>query len=732
MYIYKYDMSYNVNLVPNVAPAGTVMQYASLIGATDPSGWAICDGVSRSNATGQYNNILTTLLGNIASANTTILNAPLNPIGSLPQNITFFRSQISSNGQVIALLQYGSGPLYLSLNGGQGWTAITVTGTGWGVAMSSSGSNIAYTFETGIKLSTNYGLSFNTISVPGYPGTSNAYPDIVMSGDGTIILLPSATTTKLYYSGNTGTTWSSIYTLSSGNFSAIAMSTNGNVFAFSSNATNSFIVYISTSYGTNWSATLPSGSATTADSFITIAMSANGQYIIAAGSGSRVYLSSSTGNFWTTIGGAGYGSLTTATGRWTSFSVSNTGQYMLIFANYTTFYASSNFGNFWSEPTIPGIQVPDLYCSSSMSQNGIVVFASYLMNTVYASSNYGFNWYEMSKEATSPTFLPISSTGFGAPDTIGWGNVVSMSETGQIMAASSNNTTYQGVYVSTNSGNNWKRTNGGSLGTTVGVNSISMTFNGSVMVACSNNLMHISTNYGSNWRQLTAPVLNYNLCYISGNGNVIVGITFYSGTSAALSSDGGNTFSTRTIAQGGGGISMNSNGSVIIMNNNFSTNSGTTWRSVFGGQTRGFSLSNDGTKILVGDWYNEGGLYLSTNSGTNFTTSPGGLNIIAYSVSMSGDGKFMVAVDNTSSIYLSTNTGNNWLNLANYTSIPSSIVSICMSNDGTKLLAAAPNGELFVSNQAFSTANYFSSFTPMNIANTTTIDGTTLKSIMKY
>ena len=48
-------MSYNFNSIPSVPPTGTV---APFTGTTDPSGWVICDGTSRSNASGQYNNLI--------------------------------------------------------------------------------------------------------------------------------------------------------------------------------------------------------------------------------------------------------------------------------------------------------------------------------------------------------------------------------------------------------------------------------------------------------------------------------------------------------------------------------------------------------------------------------------------------------------------------------------------------------------------------------------------------
>ena len=70
-------MSYNINSIPNIAPRGTVMQYASPIGVTDPSGWVICDGISRSNAAGIYNNLINA--GFIYNGSTTTPNTTFTP-----------------------------------------------------------------------------------------------------------------------------------------------------------------------------------------------------------------------------------------------------------------------------------------------------------------------------------------------------------------------------------------------------------------------------------------------------------------------------------------------------------------------------------------------------------------------------------------------------------------------------------------------------------------------------
>jgi hypothetical protein len=67
-------MSYNFNSIASVPPTGAVAPY---VGATDPSGWVICDGISRNNASGQYNNLINAGLVYVGS--TTVPNTTYTP-----------------------------------------------------------------------------------------------------------------------------------------------------------------------------------------------------------------------------------------------------------------------------------------------------------------------------------------------------------------------------------------------------------------------------------------------------------------------------------------------------------------------------------------------------------------------------------------------------------------------------------------------------------------------------
>lgn len=77
-------MSYNFNSIPNISPAGTVIQYASPTVPTDPPGWVICDGIQRDNGAtnsvnlGKYNNLIT--LGFVNKNQTSTTNGVYYPL----------------------------------------------------------------------------------------------------------------------------------------------------------------------------------------------------------------------------------------------------------------------------------------------------------------------------------------------------------------------------------------------------------------------------------------------------------------------------------------------------------------------------------------------------------------------------------------------------------------------------------------------------------------------------
>lgn len=341
------------------------------------------------------------------------------------------------------------------------------------------------------------------------------------------------------------------------------------------------------------------------------------------------------------------------------------------------------------------------------------------------------------------SLLPITSN-WGNNGSSGSGNPVAVSQNGQIMAAVSNST--GGVYVSTNSGNNWINYNTGSISnsTSTGMTCVAMNSTGSTMVTTFNSLVHISTNTGVFWTEMTCPASSYNSIGISGDGTKII-VSGHASPLNHFTTNSGNSWIliTNTMLPGAdfgyfnNTCAINQTGNVMVMCLQnlgqkalfISTNSGTSWFNTLQvGINISVGISNSGANIIYANVYtNQTGTWLSTNYGVNFKN----LFTNGVACSMSGDGTIMAVAFKNGNISLSTDSGKSW------TSITTNLGNlnwdaVQLSNDGTKILAAVYGGKLFVSNQAFSSSTYFSSFTPMNIANTTTTDGTTLKSIVKY
>uniref|UniRef100_A0A6C0JGY8 Phage tail collar domain-containing protein n=1 Tax=viral metagenome TaxID=1070528 RepID=A0A6C0JGY8_9ZZZZ len=345
--------------------------------------------------------------------------------------------------------------------------------------------------------------------------------------------------------------------------------------------------------------------------------------------------------------------------------------------------------------------------------------------------------------------LSGNNNGFGDWSTIMYSTQTAISKNGNIMAASNTNggaNTNRGIYISTDTGINWTKKYGGSLLSTDLPYMVSMSLDGSKILTVVGGTLHLTTDYGSYWKSILVTSIQYPIAYISGNGNVIGLSDFVGYGNIRLSTNGGNTFTYYSPSQNGlsstgniGAITMNPSGSVILMSINLSTNGGASWTGLpFNGDTvRGLTVSNDGKYMLAGDMYNINKFYFSTDTGKNWqniSSTRGLSNSTYFSPTMSGDGQIML-VNTTSNVYISSNYGTNWSILT----VPAAMItagggSLNISNDGTKAIGVGQSNPIHISTAANTVPgyNYFSSFTPISLANTTSTDGATLKYIMKY
>ena len=637
-------MSYNVNLVPNIAPHGTVMQYT---GATDPSGWVICDGVTRSNTSGTYNRLInsgffnqnsysysaTTTFDTIYGGNTLAISGDGNTlmIGSYltTNNCISFTPcftpyapmasnnapiAISYNGQFIVM---GSG--YYSTNQGTSWQ-----NNGYNSTFCAIGNNYQYVLldaltSTALMLSTNGGISYNQIngnssgiySSNGLPTTTTNYTiaGITMSLTGTVMaaVFYNTVTYYLYLSTNAGSTWS-IVNQSTGNMGAfLKISGNGTSFVTCSANNSATGLFYSTNQGSTFISALVTTPKTTAISDDGTKMAFfYGTFVYTA------YLSTNSGaSFYNTAG------------------VAAGGEVNLYFA------VSGNFSK--------------VYFARSYNSQGTVLTTDYFA-TYNLPNNYNKNYLTASNNLYK---FGLSSNGS-----------VMLAPIGTVYNGAAPAITNGLLYLSTNQGATWKSVQVGQSWRAASVSG-----NGLVLIAgVATGRVYLSTNMGTTWYITSLPNASWYCSAISTTGQyILMGI---------------------------------SNSSLYL-----STSTGTYWSSVSGpGNNWGScAMSTNGSIMIAGNWGGNGSVWVSINTGSTWTqinSIPAGAGTYYWGVALSATGSTMLAclggTGTKSNIYLCTDgTGATWTQLSGPAGIsgnglPATVQqwgSVSCSGDGTRMLA---------------------------------------------
>lgn len=209
--------------------------------------------------------------------------------------------------------------------------------------------------------------------------------------------------------------------------------------------------------------------------------------------------------------------------------------------------------------------------------------------------------------------------------------------------------TIGGVNLSTNNGTNWIQR--GAIG-----DAHSFVFNGTnFFTGCTNNGVFLSTNNGVNWTQVN-----------NGLTNLTVYSLLYLGTNLFAGTEGGGVF--------------------------LSTNNGTNWTAVNNGLTNQIvhSLASIGTNIFAATY--GGGVFLSTNNGGNWNAVNTGLtNLNTYSLFSVETNLFVGTYSGT--VFLSTNYGGNWTSVSTGLNTTNTITSFWVSNN--YIYAAVHNGGVY-------------------------------------
>lgn len=628
-----------------------------------------------------------------------------------------------------------------------------------------------------------------------------------MSDDGQfIILIPGnspASTWPTVFSTDAGATWQVFnviylnYTLPNYNLSLNnarnpdrMISTNKQVIFLGK--------YLTNNGGTTWT------TISTASSWFT--MSSDGTYLYYIAGASNLYRSTNSGTSFTQLTGAsinlGIGFPANSDRPFRCLSVSRNGQIVCVgdssaLASGGGLYVSTDYGStFTLKNSTYLVSSNAQVCWVTASNSGTIYY--YPAGTVvYVSLDYGTTFTSIN---TISNAIPIHPTNDGT--TAIWG----ATNTGTYLYTTNSgttNTSYSASFIGgsrtnwltnedntfvinqsypssylpslfTKTLNDFKTVNfagpsqlerNGMMGPQATSNCVSMSSSGQYILVGVNtgaplNFLSLSTNYGVSWINLnfnnpsggwplatTAGVFPstsyiWNCTAISGTGQIMVACSQATTAYVFLSTNYGSYFNKISGPGNTNGLptaltstwsscAISSNGNVILLTANglsayLSTNSGTSFTTL--GTGNGLPATNTWNYCAIS--YTNGqymllsantGLYLSTNTGTSWSLIDGATNTIGLpttvsaftSMSISNSGSTMIAVK--SGVYYSTNYGANWTRLdgtGNTTGLPtatsSSFVITGMSGDGTKILTGITSGAGYLS------TNGGTSFTQIN------------------
>jgi predicted outer membrane repeat protein len=268
------------------------------------------------------------------------------------------------------------------------------------LGMSRDGTKVIVVMPQGVKVSSDSGATFSTVSFSWFCSSCNYYRDVAMSANGSVVAVAQQGNT-IHVSRNGGLTsadWQSPHGgYASGNWKSyytVAMSADGSIIVGGVN--NAGEIALSTNTGNTWSH-VNNADFGTSGKRIAVAKHNGNMVIIIAGQNGKV-MRSTDGSSWTESTVSNPGGLAASTlDNWYAATISDDGKYVVI-ANDKYLYVSSDFGVTFAQDTSIGSHTSNWFNKLTSSADGKEVYAAMYPEELYHSSNYGATWQSLGND----------------------------------------------------------------------------------------------------------------------------------------------------------------------------------------------------------------------------------------------------------------------------------------------------------------------------------------------
>ncbi len=548
--------------------------------------------------------------------------------------------------------------VYVSTNGGLGWSPAPLPSCIWGsVACSADGTCLAAAVFRGaqspgsagpVYVSTNAGQTWEQSAAPVLQWTAVAF-----AGDGTRLLAAGYDPNKggvVYASTDLGQTWWLLFSsLDLGSLVRIASSSDGARLVATGGFLGGGFLYTSTNSGVAWtkSTILPD----------CVAISADGMRMVAVDS-VAVWASQDGGASWAQTWD-GTQDLPSSLVSLVSAAMSADGARLVGVDNSAQVYSSSDLGSNWIRSWGPAEHLQAI----SGSRDGTRLVTTAAGGGIYISTNSGSGWLNVSE----PQLLGLPTSAPAA---------------------------------------NWK--------------AIACSADGTNLVACEapvespdSGQIYVSHNRGADWTLTSAPLGRWTALASSADGGKLVAVagdavgpidnlTYYSGPIIS-SADSGQSWTQASAPLGPwSSVACSTNGNRLLAamwdgGVYFSSDAAATWTltSAPSNFWAAVAISPDGLRLAAAPC--NGPIYISTNAGRAWTTAglknppdwtPWSTNLSMlywwYALAMSADGS-KLGVGGVDSMFVSADGGTTWQQGA----VPGAQQSIAFSADGTRLAVAS-------------------------------------------